>query len=172
VTQSRLLLALGGATLVAGAVMAFGAPRLVWLNAGPRLEYPAALAIAAAAAAAGASLLAAVATPRAGRLAFALLAAGLLALAAERLLYRLEVVDDGVQVRGLFGSRRLPWASVAHVDLRPDALALVDADHAAIEIGTSGLSADERASLERTVARRVREAGQAGTRTGSPPPVR
>jgi len=138
--------------------MAFGAPRVVWLNAGPRLEYPPVLALAAGAAAAGALLVAAV-LPRAWRVVFALVAAGFLALAAQRLLYRLEVAEDGVAMRGLLGARRLPWASVAHVDLRPDALALVDAEHAEVEIGTSGLTADQRASLERTVARRVREAG-------------
>jgi hypothetical protein len=170
--RRRLLLALGGATLVAGLAMAFGPPRVVWLNAGPRLEYPSALAIAAGMAASGAALLAGVATKRAWRVVFALAASGLLALAAQRLLYRLEVLEDGVHARGLLGTRHLPWTAVAHVELRSDALVLEDAHAAALEIGTSGLTPDQRASLERTVARRVRETGQAGTGARSPPPVR
>src|SRR5262249_9965476 len=84
--------------------------------------------------------------------------------------YRLEVVEDGVHARGLLGTRHLPWTAVAHVELRSDALVLADAHAAALEIGTSGLTADQRASLERTVARRVRGTGQAAAGAREPSP--
>lgn len=172
VTKHRLLLALGGATLVAGAALAFGSPRVVWLNTGPRMEYAPAVGIAAGAAAMGASLVAAAATQSTLRLASGLLGVFLLVLAAQRLLHRLDVVQDGVHVRGLFGSRSLPWSAVAHVDARPEVLMLVDEKGGAVEIGTASLTADQRASLERTVARRVREAaGQTGTKPLAPAPL-
>ena len=79
-------------------------------------------------------------------------------LGLHRLAYRLEVGAAGVSVRDLRGSRRLAWRDVTRVEPEPHSLFLQGRGGDRVDIDTTGFTAEQRASLERTVARRVREA--------------
>ena len=61
-------------------------------------------------------------------------------------------------MRDLRGSRRLAWRAVTRVEPEAHALLLQGRGDESVDIETSGFTAEQRASLERTVARRVREA--------------
>jgi len=76
---------------------------------------------------------------------------------AGLLLYRLEALAEGLVERRLLGTVRLAWSEVTAVQTEPEAL-LVAGAATRVRIDTTQLSPDERASLERTIARRVREA--------------
>jgi hypothetical protein len=145
------------ATLVAGLLLAFGPLRAVWLNAGLRIDYPWPRGASALVAAGGAAGLAALTRPRALRFLAAALSIVLGLVGAGLLLYRLEALDEGLVERRLLGTVRLAWSDVTAVQTEPEAL-LVAGAATRVRIDTTQLSPDQRASLERTIARRVREA--------------
>ena len=168
-TLRRAGLAAAFAVLLAGLWFAFGPPRAVWLNTGLRIDYPWSRGAAALAAALGAAGLAALATPRVLRL-LATVAAGVAALAGATLLfYRLEALDEGLVERRLLGTTRLAWSEIASVSPQSDAL-IVTGRSLEIRIDTGPLPPELRASLERTIARRVREASER-TQAGVPGPA-
>ncbi len=145
------------ATLVGGLLLAFGPLRAVWLNAGLRIDYPWPRGASALVAAGGAAGLAALTRPRALRFLAAALSIVLGLVGAGLLLYRLEALDEGLVERRLLGTVRLAWSDVTAVQTEPEAL-LVAGAATRVRIDTTQLSPDQRASLERTIARRVREA--------------
>jgi len=145
------------ATLVGGLLLAFGPLRAVWLNAGLRIDYPWPRGASALLAAGGAAGLAALTRPRALRFLAAALSIVLGLVGAGLLLYRLEALDEGLVERRLLGTVRLAWSDVTAVQTEPEAL-LVAGAATRVRIDTTQLSPDQRASLERTIARRVREA--------------
>jgi hypothetical protein len=149
---------LAGLVLVAGVPWALGPPHAVWLNAGLRIDYAWHRSVAALAAAGGAWTLAALLRQNFLRMLAALLGAAALILAGALLFYRLEALETGLRERGLLGTTELPWTAVASVQQEPNALAVRDASGRLIRIDTAVLTPDQRASLERTIARRVREA--------------
>ena len=151
-------LAAASAVLVAGLVLALGPPRAVWLNAGLRIDYPWTRGAAALGAAAGAAGLAVLLRRRALRVLSVALAAATALVGTGLLLYRLEALDEGLVERRLTGSSRLAWAEVASV--RPDGeTLLVTGPETRLRIDTGGFTPEQKASLERTIARRVREVG-------------
>jgi hypothetical protein len=145
------------ATLVGGLLLALGPLRAVWLNAGLRIDYPWPRGASALVAAGGAAGLAALTRPRALRFLAAALSIVLGLVGAGLLLYRLEALDEGLVERRLLGTVRLAWSDVTAVQTEPEAL-LVAGAATRVRIDTTQLSPDQRASLERTIARRVREA--------------
>ena len=145
------------ATLVGGLLLAFGPLRAVWLNAGLRIDYPWPRGASALVAAGGAAGLAFLARPRALRLLAAVLSVVLGLVGAGLLLYRLEALNEGLVERRLLGTVRLAWSEVTAVQTEPEAL-LVAGAATRVRIDTTQLSPDQRAGLERTIARRVREA--------------
>jgi hypothetical protein len=157
------------AALVAAAAFYFslGPPRVLWLNAGLTLAYEGTKGVSALVAAAAAAGMA-FATPKRPAQVVAFLAAAALAVfGAGRLLYRVDAVAEALSVRTILGTTRIPWKAVTRVDTTPGHLTAV-AEGAAIRIATASLSPDERAALERTVARRLREAdGSAPTGSGT-----
>ena len=153
-------LILAGLVLVAGVPWAFGPPHAVWLNAGLRIDYPWHRSVAALAAAAGAFTMAALFRATFMRMLAGFLGVAALVLAAALVFYRLEALDAGLREGGLLGTTDLPWPTVASVEQEPNALAVRDASGHLIRIDTGVLTADQRASLERTISRRVREATQ------------
>jgi len=159
VTLRHAAVAGASAVVLAGLLLAIGPPRAVWLNAGLRIEYPWPRGTAALAAAAGAAALAALARARALRLLAGALAVAAALAGAGLLTYRLEALDAGLAERRLLGTARLAWADVASVEQEPQAL-VVSGRGLRLRIDTGRLSPEQRASLERTVARRVRESGQ------------
>jgi hypothetical protein len=150
-------LALAALVAVVAFYVSLGPPRVLWLNAGLEIAHEwthgAAALVAAGAVAAMAAVL-----HRRGPQALALVAAASLAVfGAQRLAYRVDAVEDALSLRTILGTTRIPWTAVTRMDAAPGHLTAVS-DAAAIRIGTASLSADERAALERTVARRMREA--------------
>jgi hypothetical protein len=157
VRRGRLLAASGIALALAGAWLAIGPPRLTLLNSAVRVDYPAPRGAFALMAAGGLGLLAALLARRARRaalLATAFVAAG---AAAHLLLYRVEAGSRDLAVQGVLGSRRVAWSQVASFRLRGDQLLIEADDGRTLSIATGGFRPEQRATLERTLARRVEE---------------
>jgi hypothetical protein len=150
-------LVLAALLVAVGLYLSLGPPRVLWLNTGLRIEYEWQRGAAALLAAAGAAGMAAVLRQKAGRGLAALAALVLTAFGAQRLAYRVDVMEGALSRRTLLGTTALPWASITRVDATAGELAAA-ADQGTIRVPTSGLTADERAALERSVSRRVREA--------------
>lgn len=144
--------------VVAGAIVSTGPPRLTLTNAGLSVEYPWFRGIGALIAAAGAGLLAVALRRRWPRIAAAALAALGLAVGAHLLAYRLEADADGLSSRGLTGRRAVTWPGVSRVEGGPGTIAVVGTDETRIEIDTTDFRPEQRASLERTIARRIHSA--------------
>lgn len=140
------------------AAYAVGPPRFTWGNSGLQVEHPPAQG---AAAVGGAVLLGAAAfgvRPRALGLLGGAAALGLCVLGAERLAWRLEAIDSGLNERTTFGWTRLGWEEITSVNLQPGALVLRSRHGVTLSLVTRSYPAEERSRLERTIARRVREA--------------
>jgi hypothetical protein len=141
---------------VAGAVASMGAPRLTLLNADLLIAYPWPRAAAAVASAMTAAALAFVLRPRWARVlagAFAIAAA----LAGAHLLrYRVRAGADGVEARSLLGAHRLPWTAIAQVETGPGLLLLTGNGGQRLRVDTTDYRAEDRATLDRTIARRLR----------------
>jgi hypothetical protein len=152
---------LAGVAILAGAGLALRPARVTWLNSGLRIDYPWPRAAAALGAALGAALLATLLRRRLLRLLALTLAFLFLLFGARLLAYRVDAGDRGLTLRGLLGSTTLLWAEVARVETGERALVLTDRAEARLAVGTGDLAPDQRAGLERTIARRVRESGPA-----------
>jgi len=157
VSPRRAALVAAIATLAGGLLLAWGPLRAVWLNAGLRIDYPWPRGASALVAAGGALGLCVLARPRPLRLLAAALSVVLGLVGAGLLLYRLEALAEGLVERRPLGTVGLAWSEVTAVQTEPEAL-LVAGAATRVRIDTTQLSPDERASLERTIARRVREA--------------
>jgi len=157
--SARTLVALLGAVIAAGlAWLSAGPPQLTLLNTALVVDYPWLRGVSALACAA-VVVLAAVVVPhtraRWGGLIFALLP---LAVGLQLLLYRVEAADAGLRTRGLFGRHTLAWREVRSLRLGAESVT-VEGPAAAVRIDTADFSADQRAALARSLARRVNEAG-------------
>ena len=148
------------ALAAAATAVALAAPRFTWQNEGLTLRHP---LHQGAAALLGAAALAAAALSGLRRPAavFALAgAASLAALGVQRLAWRVEAVDAGLHERTLTGWTRVSWREVELVEPRPDAIRLRARNGTSIAVGTGSFAPEDRTRLERTIARRVREATQ------------
>ena len=131
-------------------------PRFTWLNSGVRIDYaPAAAAWALLAALGGA--LAALALSGAGRMALAGLALVALAMALQLARYRVAIEDAGLTERGLLGNRTLLWKNVARVESGSRLLVVWGRADEQVRINASGFAGEDRARLDRTLSRRIRE---------------
>ena len=145
-----LALALGAAAL------SMGAPRLILLNTDVHVAYPwhrPAAALRAAGAAAAAAVVGRRGWARALSAAFALAAA---LAGAHLLLYRVRAGADGVEARGLLGTERVAWSAIARVENGPGLLLLTRTDGGKVRVDTTDYRAEDRATLDRTIARRLR----------------
>jgi hypothetical protein len=161
-TRTRWIAALG-LVIVAGAILpaALRSPRLTLLNAALRIDY----GWVAGAAALGAALLLAAASAAAPRrwvrAVLVLLAVGVGCLGGARLRYRLDIQADGLCSRELTGSTLVPWGEVTHVDRGTEALVIWGRGEAQIRVDTASFEGDQRAALERALARRIIESTKA-----------
>jgi len=161
-TRARWISALGlGLAAAAVLPVALRSPRLTLLNAALRIDYgwvvgPAALAAALLLAAAAALV------PRPW--ARAVLVVGAVAVAgvgSARLRYRLDIEPDGLNSRELTGTTLVPWGEVTHVDRGTEALVVWGRGDAQIRVDTASFEGDQRAALERALARRIIESTKA-----------
>lgn len=151
----------GALLLLAGALLAARQqPRFTWLNTGVRVEYPPAAAAWALLAAVGA-VLAALASRRAARIALAGLALASLVFAAQLARYRVAIEDAGLLERGLLGARTLAWKDVARVESGSRLLVVWGRGEEQVRINASAFAAEDRARLDRTLSRRIRESASA-----------
>jgi hypothetical protein len=145
--------------LAAGAgAAALGPPRFTWGNAGLTVCHP---PLQGTAAFLGGALLVAAAWPwRPRRPAIAAFAAAavLLVLGARRLAWRLEAVEAGLSERSLAGWTRIAWADVEAVVPGAGSVLVRARGGATIAVSTRRFGPEETRRLERTIARRVREA--------------
>jgi Bacterial PH domain len=156
----RRWLGLCGAALTAlGGWFSVGAPRLVLVNAGVHIEYPPRLGWSAMVAVLGLGLVAAALPRLALRLVAGAAAVGTLLVALHLLLYRLEATEAGLVSRGVLGTTAIAWRDIVALDRGGDLLLLTGKEHEEIRIDTTDFSQPQRASLQRTIARRVQESG-------------
>lgn len=142
--------------IVAGAAASMGPPRLTLTNAGLSVEYAWFHGAGALAAAAGAVLLAWTLQGRWPRMAAGALAALGLGVGIHLLAYRLEADAAGISSQGISARRTLAWPAVSRVEGGPGTIVVVGADESRIEIDTTDFRPEQRASIERTIARRIR----------------
>jgi hypothetical protein len=142
------------------AALALGAPRFTWANDGVTVDHPRTQAAAALGAALALCVSAYGARPRPLVVAAGLGALALLGLGAHRLAWRIDVVEAGFHERSLGGAIHLPWSDIEAVEPRGGSVTLRARGGAKAVIGTSRFAPDERVRLERTIARRVKEAAR------------
>jgi hypothetical protein len=156
----RTLLLLPGAVLLAGLSVAFGAPRITLLNAALRIDHPWTAGAGALAGALGFWLWVLALRPRALRLALGVAGAAAAALGAGLLTYRLEVDDFGLASRSWLGHTVIPWAQVSRVESGPARVVVWGVGDEQVRIDTAGFEGSQRATLDRAIARQVREAAR------------
>lgn len=166
------LRAAGLIAALAGLALAFGAPRFTWSNAGLEVRHPPIRGLAPLVGAAALGLGVLGPQPRALRFAGIALGAGLTALGAQRLLYRLDAVQTGLAQRDLAGATRLAWVDIDRVESRPFELVVTGKDGTRLSVTTARFLPEDRARLERTIARRVRETGSLESPSPGPGPPR
>jgi hypothetical protein len=165
-TRRVLMILLGAIALGVGLAFSFGPPRITLLNAALRIDHPWRHSLAAAVAFGGAAGLAAAARRPLLR-GLAVAAAALLAAQALHLaLFRLEADTAGLRSRGLFGGVGLEWGEVRRVESGPEVVVVWGAGDSQIRVDTSRFEPGQRATFDRTVARRVREAQPERPRRG------
>lgn len=145
--------------VAAGVVVAVsGPPRVVLLNAALEVHRPWPQALAWLALGLGLAAAAGLASVRA--LKWLLMAAALVAaaLAFERALFRVRLDDAGIAARGLFGTTAIGWADVTRVDTGSSAVVVWGRDDRQVRVDLGSFREDQRAGLERSIARHVREA--------------
>jgi hypothetical protein len=147
----------GAGAAAAGAVFAFGAPRLTLVNAGLRIEYPHTQAAAAAVMAAGAALIAFGLRPRWARAAGLVLAVAAVAVAAQRISYRLELDGRGVVSRQWGDETAVAWSDVSRIESGAARIVVWGGNDRRLAVDTSSFRPDQRAALDRAIARRVME---------------
>lgn len=158
------LLAVAGMAVAAGSIGTWrSTPRLTLSNAGLRIDHPAAMALYALLAAAGAVALVVMLKHRGrGGRAFATVAAiaafGFLGLAGARAAFQVEVGRERLAIRSLTGWQGIPWADVTRVDTNASELRLESRGRPSLRLALGALSPEQRASLERAIARHVSEA--------------
>lgn len=164
-----LALALAAALLARGLYQLTTAPQLTVTNTALVIAWPGRHTIDLALASASACLLAVYAGRRAPRFVRTIawtLALGVTLLTAQHACLRVTLDNDGLARRDLLGSTRLAWRDVTRVTTGSAALVAWAGDRQ-VRVDTGALAAELRATVERNVARHVREA-----RTATPSATR
>ena len=156
-TRRRILVVLGIVLVVGGGFLSVGPPQLVLLNTSLVLEYPWTRGTGALVAMVGV-LLGSLAIGSLGlRLLCGALAVAPLLVSLHLFRYRLEATDAGLVSRGVLGSTAIGWKEVQSVEKKVDLLLIAGAGSALIRVDTTDFEPEQRASLERTISRRVKE---------------
>jgi hypothetical protein len=156
--------AAGTALLVlagAAAALALGPPRFTWENEGLRVQHPLPQAVGALVAAVALAAAALPLRPRALAALGLAAACGLALLAAQRFAWKVEALGDGLNERTLAGWTRVAWRDVEAVDYREGGVVLRSRGGPTIALATRRFGGEDRARLERTIARRLKEASGA-----------
>jgi hypothetical protein len=150
------ILLLAAAAAFAGAWLVRAPMRITLVNATLRIDDPWTRAGGLGFAALSAALLALAFSSRRGhRLLFAACAAGLAVLGAEAGTQWLEARPDALAAGRYFTRTTLPWGEIARVEARQDGVTVWAASGGAIDFDARRLTGEQRAVLDRTLARRV-----------------
>jgi hypothetical protein len=150
------LLALAALAAASGAWLVRAPMRITLVNATLRIDDPWTRAGGLGLAALAAALLAAaLSSRRVHRALLAGCAAVLAALAAGAGTQWLEARPDGLAAGRYFGRTTLPWGEIARVEARQDGVTVWAASGRAIDFDARRLTGEQRAVLDRTLARRV-----------------
>ena len=144
------------AALLGGAWLSMGAPRLTVLNTGLFVSYPWVHGAGALLACAGALGFALTSRRLLARLVPALLALAAFGEGVRLLRYRVATDDDGLTARDGWGTHRLAWSALTQVEPHPGLLVL-RAGEQVLLLDVTDFRPEDRATLDRTIARRVRE---------------
>jgi hypothetical protein len=159
-TRAQVTLLGFGAALLFLAALAFvlrTAPRLILANPGLVIHSAPAVYLTALLAALALLGLAFLLTGwRRG--AVGILASALLGLGLHHLAWRLQAGPEGLSLRGLTGTRAIALWDVTRVDTDAKALVLTVHSGGSLRIATDAFTPEQRAALERTVSRLVRDA--------------
>jgi hypothetical protein len=159
VTRGRTwgaLAAVGAAAVLLA--IALRPPRYTLLNASLRVDYPWSTTLAACATSVAVAAAAALVSRKLLRGALLIVAALAGLFAAGRARYRLEADNGALRLRELTGGTVLPWREVNRIDRGPAVIVVWGKGEAQVRIDTSGFREDQRATLDRSIARRVAEA--------------
>lgn len=140
------------------------APRLTVENEGFRLAYGWVALVGAGLAAVGAIGLAAIVRPVGARAGCALLAVAAVVVGVQRGAWQVGADRAALSARSLTETSRIAWPEVRQVHSDTEALQITGFGDTAIRIGISGLRPHDRATLERTISRRVQESAPAAGR--------
>jgi len=155
--QSALLGLATVLTLAALTLALRTAPRLILSNSGLVIHTAPAVYLTTLLAAAALAGLAILLGGRRRGVA-AILAMAMLCLGLHHLAWRLTAGPEGLSLRGLRGTRGVALWDVTRVDADAKALALTVHAGGSLRIATDAFTPEQRAALERTVSRLVREA--------------
>jgi hypothetical protein len=156
--RRRVGLVIGLALLVGGIVAGLGGPRLTMVNTGLLVDYPRVQALALLGASIGLGLLAWT-LPRAWmRWIASVLSLIAVAASVGRAAYRLDTAEAGIADRRLLGSTHIAWTEVRRVDAGPALILVWGPGDSQVRVDTGGLGPEQRAVLDRTISRHVREA--------------
>jgi hypothetical protein len=156
-TRRPILVVLGVVLVVGGGVLSVGPPQLVLLNTSLVLEYPWTRGAGALVATVGVILGSGAIGSVGLRLLCGALAVAPLLVSLHLFLYRLEATDTGLVSRGVLGSTAIGWREVQNVERGTDLLLIAGPGTARIRVDTTDFEPEQRASLERTISRRVKE---------------
>ena len=134
-----------------------GPPALELLNTSLRVQYPWTRGAGALVVVAGLLIVAATLTTLAFRLLWVVAAIGTLLISLHLFRYRLEATDAGLVWRDVMGSTAIGWKDVREVRQGGDGILINGPGGASIAVDTTDFEPEQRASLERTISRRVRE---------------
>jgi hypothetical protein len=151
-----ILIVLAMVAAAAGAIGTFGPPRVTLTNNAVVIDHPWPVPAGWAAIAAAPILLALAVRSRAFRIALFLLAAVVLLQTWHAAVYRLEAGPTTLEERQALARMVIPWNQVTQVDSRAQEIA-VWGPGAQILIDTKHFSPEQRATVDRTIARHLRE---------------
>jgi PH (Pleckstrin Homology) domain-containing protein len=156
-TRRQMLVVLGVVLVVGGGFLSVGPPQLVLLNTSLVLQYPWIRGTGALVAMLGVLVGAGAIGSLGLRLLCGALAVAPLLVSLHLFRYRLEATDAGLVSRGVLGSTAIGWKEVQNVEKGTDLLLVSGPGDARIRVDTTDFEPEQRASLERTISRRVKE---------------
>jgi hypothetical protein len=151
-----ILIAMAVAAAAGGALGTFVPPRVTLSNTALSIDHPWPVPAGWIAIAAAPLLLAMAVRSRLGRVALALTAVVLLVQAWHAAVYRLEAGATVLEEKQALARLSIPWNQVTQVDSRAQEIA-VWGPSSQILIDTARFSPEQRATIDRTIARHLRE---------------
>lgn len=143
--------------MAVGGFFSVGPPELVLLNTSLRVQYHWSRGAGALLVTAGLVVVAWSMTKLAFRLLCGVFGIGTLLGSLHLFLYQLEAKDAGLVWRDFYGSTAIGWRDVRRVEQGAGGLMITGPGDIRIPVDTTDFEPEQRASLERSISRRVRE---------------